>query len=346
MTTSVKLITHPAAWTPETLFQREQDWVYTLGDDDIAELDAAWQSAKAAGLVVPRFGKEAFPLPRLMAKLAPYQHQLDAGLGLLQIKGFPVDRYSKDAASLIFWGLGMHFGAPWAQNNRGHLLGDVINEGKSLDDPSARGYQTTATLNMHTDGADLVALLFLKQADVGGESTVVSALSIYNLLAQRNPEALAILVSKSWCIDWRNEQKEGDLPYHRGPLFTDVNGQVSCFALTPYVRSAQRFPEVPRLTAEEIAALDAFDAASEDPSLLVTFKQEAGDIFFLNNHFHAHGRSSFVDADDLNERRHLRRLWLQSSAWDSHRPLIMQNILDMSRHWEVEHPTVQMWDKP
>jgi len=36
--------------------------------------------------------------------------------------------------------------------------------GESLEDTSARGYQTTATLDVHTDGADLVGLRCLRQA--------------------------------------------------------------------------------------------------------------------------------------------------------------------------------------
>ena len=43
--------------------------------------------------------------------------------------------------------------------------------------------------------ADIVGLLFLKQAPEGGESTVVSALSVYNLLAKTQPELLQHLMA-------------------------------------------------------------------------------------------------------------------------------------------------------
>ena len=341
---TIEKIIHPGAWNPESLFKNAGSWVYHLSSEDIAELDGALQQIKAKGLVVPQFGREDFSIPLLMGKLAPFKRELDLGLGILQIKGLPVDRYTMDQASAMFWGLGMHFGKPWAQNNRGHLLGDVINEGKSIDDPSARGYQTTITLNMHTDGADLVALLFLKQAPVGGESTVVSALSVYNRLAETNPAALQHLLDTDFYIDWRNEECPGDLPYHRGPIFTRTPEGVTCFALTVYIESAQRHADVPRLTESDRAAIAAFEAACEDPSLLVSFKQEPGDIFFLNNHFHAHGRSSFTDAEDPNERRHLRRLWLESDAWAAHRPPVMQRILEPSRHWAKTYTNGQMCD--
>lgn len=138
----------PAAWLPTNLADAAVRWQYTFTDHDIAELTQALRDIQASNKVVPNFGKDDFPLLQLMKKLAPFQHELDHGLGVLYVQGFPVDQFSKDEASVIFWGLGLHFGRPWEQNDRGHLLGDVINEGKRLDDTSARGYQTTATLDM------------------------------------------------------------------------------------------------------------------------------------------------------------------------------------------------------
>ena len=66
---------------------------------------------------------------------------------------------------------------------------------------------------------------------------------------------------------------------------------------------------------------------------------------FLNNHFHLHARSTFKDADDPRERRHLRRLWLESEAWSGQRPAVMANILRMARgYWAKPDSPVQMWD--
>ena len=240
----------------------------------------------------------------------------------------------------------MNFGKPWEQNLRGHLLGDIINEGKSLDDPSARGYQTTATLEMHTDGADVVGLLCLKQAPEGGENQFVSALAVHNLLARTNPGALQRLLDTEWCMDWRGEEAPGTPPYHRGSIFSTTPYGMACLALTGYIYSSQRHPDAPRLSEDDRAAIEAFRNASEDPGLIVRFRQSPGDILFLNNHFHVHGRSTYKDADDPNERRHLRRLWLESETWEGCRPRAMQDILENARmHWAKPDSTVQMWDK-
>lgn len=341
---SITPVEHPAAWTNESLLAQTDQWVYRLTEEDIAELDQALQDTQAKGLVMPHIGKADFAIPQLMARLAPFQQQLEKGLGLLQIKGLPVERYTKDQASTIYWGLGMQLGKPWAQNKRGHLMGDVLNVGKDFNDPSARGYQTSIALNMHTDGADIVGLLFLKQAPEGGESTITSALSVYNLLARTQPEMLQHLLSTEFCTDWRDEEAPGELPYRRGSVFSQGAAGITCFILSVYIESAQRHASAPRLTEKDRAALAAFEAATVDPALLVKFKQEPGDIFLLNNHFHLHGRSSFVDADEPQERRHLRRLWIESEAWDGIRPRTMQETLVTSRTWESSDNPVQMWD--
>ena len=344
---TIEPLTHRAAWTPQALSAASEAWNYRWTDDDIAELDQALQLVTRSGLVVPRITREQFPIPGVMSRLAPFKHELELGLGVLYLKGLPVERYTKDQASVIFWGLGMHFGRPWEQNLRGHLLGDVINEGKSLDDPSARGYQTTASLEMHTDGADAVGLLCLKQAPEGGENQIVSALAVYNQLARTNPGVLQRLLDTEWCMDWRGEEAPGTPPYHRGTIFSRTPRGMTCLALTGYIYSAQRYEDVPRLSDTDREAIETFRRTSEDPELVVRFRQSAGDMLFLNNHFHMHGRSTFVDADDPRERRHLRRLWLESESWSGSRPRAMQEILENARrYWAKPDSPVQMWDQP
>jgi hypothetical protein len=342
---AIEKVKHRATWTAQSLQECSSEWIYHLNTDDIAELDQALQQVKASGLVVPQFGVAEFPIPRLMAKLAKHKEALNFGLGVLYLRDLPIGRYSKDEASAIFWGLGMYFGKPWEQNLRGHVLGDVINEGKSLDDPSARGYQTTATLEMHTDGADHVGLLCLKQAPLGGENQIVSGLSVFNTLLETHPDLAQHLLDTEFCIDWRNEEPPGELPYHRGHIFERVDIGLTSFALTGYIHSAQRHADVPRLTDTDVAALAAFQATANDPALVFRFTQQAGDMVFLNNHFHVHARTNFTDSDDPKEKRHLRRLWLEADEWAAHRPKVMSNILvNAQNFWRKPESTVTMWD--
>ena len=86
----------------------------------------------------------------------------------------------------------MHLGVPWAQNAKGHLLGDVKDQGKALDDPTARGNEIGGSaLGFHSDGSDLVGLLCLDPGVSGGESLISNALLCHNLLAASDPNSQA-----------------------------------------------------------------------------------------------------------------------------------------------------------
>ena len=153
-------------------------------------------------------------------------------------------------------------------------------------------------------------------------------------------------MNASFYIDWRGEEGPGEKPYYKLKLFTETPRGMTSVAIFPYVHSAQqRFPEVPRLTEDDLAAMDAYEKAKWDESLVLRVIQEPGGMLFLNNHYHMHARSTFVDHDEPGEKRHLRRLWLESKAWGDARPPAMSVILDKARtHWDTG-AGVKMWDK-
>lgn len=335
---------HPAAWTASELEAQSDEWVYRLTGEDLAELDAALRQIRSKGLIVPNFGQDDFPMPELAARLDGHIKDLEFGIGILNIVGFPVEKYSKDEVSAIFWGIGSYIGPPWAQNAAGHVLGDVRDQGRSIDDPSARGYQTTVDMDLHTDGADIVGLLCLKKAKEGGENQLVSAIAAFNKLLEINPDAAEHLLHTNFHLDWRGEEGPGEKPYYTLKLFAETARGLTSFAVVPYVHSAQRLEEVPRLTAQNLAALEAYEKAKWDESLVVRVLQEPGNMLFLNNHYLLHARSDFVDHDEPGEKRHLRRLWLESKAWGDARPPAMATILDKVRkHWNTG-AGVEMWD--
>jgi hypothetical protein len=77
-----------------------------------------------------------------------------------------------------------------------------------------------------------------------------------------------------------------------------------------YIESAQRFAAAPRLDDRRRAALDAFDAALEDPDIHLEMDLEPGDVQLVHNHQLLHDRTAFLDDPDPARRRHLLRLWL------------------------------------
>ena len=113
--------------------------------------------------------REDFPLDGLAGKLQGVVDVLLDGRGFARIATLDTDRFGDDDLTLLYWGIGLHLGQPWAQNKHGHVLGDVTDQGKTIDDPTVRGNELGGiALDYHTDGSDLVGLLCLRTARPAG----------------------------------------------------------------------------------------------------------------------------------------------------------------------------------
>ncbi len=128
---------------------------------------------------------------------------------MVLIRGVPVDRLGPDRASAVYWGMGAHLGQPWPQNHKGHLLGDVTDQGKSGYDPTSRGNEIGGVaFPFHSDGSDLVGLFCLDAGAGGGASLVANAVSIHNELVRTAPD-LAAELYEPFAYDMRGEEKAG-----------------------------------------------------------------------------------------------------------------------------------------
>ena len=56
-----------------------------------------------------------------------------------------------------------------------------------------RGYLSNAEMRFHSDGGDIVTLLCVRQAPEGGESTLVSLVSVHNTMIEECPQHLPAL---------------------------------------------------------------------------------------------------------------------------------------------------------
>ena len=104
--------------------------------------------------------------------------------------------------------LGIHIGTPVSQNSRGHLLGHVRDEGRTMDDPNARAYQTRAKMDFHSDQlpVDILGLFCVRTAKQGGasaltsvslEARLIDSQSVSISLASRKSRRVASSLSRS-----------------------------------------------------------------------------------------------------------------------------------------------------
>ena len=300
-------IAGPSAWYGRD-YLTSDEWIFRFTADDLAEIEAAVQASQS--LPIKEIGQAQFPLPRLGPRLKEVLAELLDGRGFVLMRGLPVDPSNVDHVARAYWGIGAHLGSARSQNARGDLLGHVIDLSRSIDDPTARIYQTTARQNYHADSCDLVGLLCLQKAMSGGASSILSSVTIYNEMNKRRPD-LARELFFPFYIDRRGEVPAGKQPWYRLPVFSWFQGLLTVQFTRPYTDSAQRLPGVPPLTDLQIAALDLFQELAEDPDIHLNMDFEPGDIQFLHNYQVLHDRTAFEDWPDQPARkRHLLRLWL------------------------------------
>jgi len=303
-------IDSPDCWVgPE--IQHDGRWLYELDDDEIAELDAALQAVKAAGLTIP-FTADQFPIPAFKARLDELTSRVTDGLGVILIRGVPRARFTNGECALIYWGIGVHMGRPVSQNSRGHLLGHVTDEGKTLDDPNARGYQTRNKLDFHCDQlpVDLLGLFCLRKSKSGGASFLVSAPAVHNVMRAERPDLLDVMY-RPFHVDWRGDHPNGEQPWYDVPMLSAHHGRMAArITNRSFMESVSRYGDELALSAAQREALDVFQEISNREELRLQMHFQEGDMQFINNHSILHAREAYEDYDDPDLKRHLLRMWI------------------------------------
>ena len=303
-----KHIDGPQAWVAADM-EDQSKWLSLWDDSEVAELRAAAAHYLALGRDVGEITAAEFPLPSVSGRLSKLADKLLNGNGVEAIRGLPIDEMSLEEAATIFCGVGAHMGSARSQNAAGHILGHVRDVGADAKDPKTRIYQTSQRQTFHTDSADVVGLLCLKDAKEGGDSLLVSAVSIYNRMMAERPD-LAALLFDPIATDRRGEVPEGMEEWMNIPVLSWYEGHLTVFYQRQYIDAAQRFEGAFRLTEKHVEALDMFDALANDPTLHIQMRLQPGDMQFVYNHAQLHDRTGFVDWDDPAQKRHLMRLWL------------------------------------
>lgn len=291
-----------AAWTADEL-DLDQSWVHELSEREIACLDHAVAHVEAAGIRMEHLSVKDVPLGALDPTVRQWRSQLADGRGIVLVRGLPVREWTPHRTELATWCLGLHLGIPGAQNPAGDLLGRVQNMVAS-DQGAHRLYQTSADIRFHCDYADVVGLMCVRDAPVGGESRVASSIAIHDEMLLREPELARRLYGEVW-LDARDEGPDPARPVR--PFACD-GARLSVFYHSDYFRSVARHG--PSFAPSELllAALDRFDELAASDRFCLPMRLEPGDLQLVSNHSVVHARTHF--RDDPAAPRLLLRLWL------------------------------------
>jgi hypothetical protein len=338
MSHTPKVLEPQCAWTADDVAD-EATWTELFDDAERAELDAALRHAvDAKGDDILEIDRDDFPLPNLHDRLLDIERELIDGRGFVRLRGIDRARYTQDEMEILYWGIGMHLGLPWEQNKHGHVLGDVTDQQKAPDDPTARGNELGGVaLPFHCDGSDLVGLMCLENGIAGGLSMVASSVTIHNRLVEERPD-LAAALYEPFPYDFRGEQAEGAAAFYALPVFTEWNGRLFVRAIPPYILASQRHADAPRLTPLQLEALTTLVRMADDPDNHVTMELRPGDMQFINNFHVLHGRTAYEDDREGGRIRHLKRLWLETEVLDSRPPYFEHR----RSHWSEKRSASRM----
>ncbi|MDB5925340.1 MAG: hypothetical protein JWN13_4276 [Betaproteobacteria bacterium] len=300
-----RTIEAPFAWKGIDL-QSSTEWIRPFSSCELDEIDAALKAVKRRGLNWLGVTREDFPLPEFAKELARIARELETGRGMILLRGLPLE-YSPEDLQTVYWGIGTHLGTAVSQGGRGELLARVEDELKEVENTKLRGSKTARALPFHGDRCDVVGLLCVRKAKSGGVSRIVAAAAIHNEVLRRRPDLIDVFYS-----DWHNsrqgDERPGESRAYPKPIFGFRDGHFTGLFSPAYIRFAQEFPEVPRLTQAQEEALELFGDLAEELALDMSF--EPGDIQLLNNHLIYHARTRYEDHEEEEKKRLLLRLWL------------------------------------
>jgi alpha-ketoglutarate-dependent taurine dioxygenase len=295
---------HRAGWLGAEFDRRALCWDFTPAH--LAAIDELM--ARLAGDKRPfhEITRADFAHPALDADLAALLAYIKTGPGLVVMRGFPVDKYTPEEMQTLYWGIGAHFGHGCSQSADGDYLGHVTNVAKA-----SRGYTTARELSLHTDSAEIVGLLCVRDAREGGMSIYASSLKVHEIVTREHPEYLTVL-ERGFRCDRRGEEALEDDPItpYRVPVFSAQDGVLSTrFVRGVIDRGADALGKP--LSAVETEALEFFEAVAQRDEVRFELTLKPGEASFINNYELLHARTAFVDHDDPAKKRLLYRLWLE-----------------------------------
>ena len=298
------------AWTANDL-ERDDSWRISLDASHIEGLEQALAFADERGITTFHEDAAKVPLPGWETLIPHIRDSLEDGRGMVLLRGLPIERYTDEQAYLIYWLISSHLGTPIVQNARGELIGEVRDRGFDYQANNVRGYNTKAELRPHCDPSDCVGLLCVHPAKSGGESKVVSAVSIFNRIFEHEPELVEPLLN-GFHFDLRGEGVTSDpneVTFHRVPIFSYYAGYLSCRFNVRTAVDGMRKGGV-EMTELEQRAIARLNELATDPEFIFPMTFERGDIQLLSNHSILHARDEFEDFDEPERKRRLLRVWL------------------------------------
>ncbi len=311
-------IVHPAAWTSASLPRGKESLIRDLTADELAGFEAL--IAKTKHIDIQDVTQAQFDDPRTTPLLTDVRRNVESGRGAIVLRGVTPDRFSPADMERVWWGVGTHLGVANVQSSTGDRIGYVEDDETN---PVKRGYRSSGELYWHTDSPESIGLMCIRQAASGGMSGMVSTLAIHNEIQRTRPDLLDSLYEGYYYAIPEVKFTDKPLTDERIPVYSNVDGVVSCMLAASFMREAAKKRGEP-LPAKLAEALNLIMELSDRPDIGLRFMLEPGEMMLWNNYLYLHCRSEFENS--ATQKRLLLRHWLDAHTRRPVDPLMYTRI--------------------
>ena len=301
-------------WNADVLRNDGAAHIYHLTPGALDEIGNALDFAGANGLTVDTVEQEDFRIPSFARDVGRLRERLDTGRGFVVIHGLDPDVFSEDEAEIVAWGLCNYLGRPIRQGiDHDRRLFTVADKGAANTDPTRIGASPERS-RKHTDNGcleprppDYLGLFCVRSATEGGDSTIISARTIYDTVAVERPDVLPLLFQS-----YHFRAPQAHVWPSRGPtvqksIFDISAGELRIHYARVMIEPGMEMAGTP-LSDQELAAFDYLDELVERPELNFRHVLQPGELLVLNNRVLLHGREAFPPGTSGG--RTLKRLWM------------------------------------
>ena len=301
------------AWRRDDLAADTKALFYRLSPEAIAQIDQALAFCHANNLTIDTVEQEDFRIPAFARDVADLRARMDHGRGFFVLQGLDAARYSEAEAEIVGWALCNYLGQPIRQGiGHDRRLFTVADKGAANTDPTRIGASPKRSPK-HTDNACLeprppcyLALYCHRSAEAGGESTLITARTIHDVIMHERPDLMPLLYQT-----YHFRVPQAHIWPSRGPTITKPileadHGDLRIHYARVMIEPGMEMAGTP-LSAQQRAALDYLDDVIDRPDLNFRHLLVPGEMLVMNNLSLLHGREAFTAGGGG---RTLKRYWM------------------------------------
>jgi len=304
------------AWVRADL--NEEDWLFRLTPECLAEVRAAAAQLRANPRTVEQIDPSTFDMPACRKLMDSVRTVLDDGVRFAIVDRLPLDEIGDEAGRSVYWILSSMLARPVEQKLTGTMIYDVRDTGKKAAAGSGvRPDQTNMEQYFHNDNSynttppEYVGLLCERPARSGGISHVISFYTVNNELLRTHPEVLSRLYQPFW-FDRQKEYLPEEPQVICEPMFS-YDGRLRARLGLFQIQSGYTLQNQP-MDEEARAAFAALKEVFAKSELTFDFTLERGQLQYANNRELCHRRTGFEDYEDPAQRRNIVRVWLRNAG--------------------------------